>query len=225
MKRKIDVRANVRGRDLGSTVADVRTQLAKVDFPEGYHPELLGEYAEREAAQKRMRTLMIVSAIGILLMLQAAFMDWRMAFVGYLALPAALVGGVLAAYFGDGVISLGSIVGFLTVLGIVARNGIMMICHFQHLERVEGEPFGVALVLRGARERISPILMTASATALALVPLLVAGTIPGHEIEHPMAVVIMGGLVTSTLMNLLVMPSLYLRFARPMAKATVETIA
>jgi Cu/Ag efflux pump CusA len=155
-------------------------------------------------------------------MLQAAFGDWRLAFVGYLTLPAALVGGVLAAYFGDGIISLGSIVGFLTVLGIVARNGIMMICHFQHLEREEGEPFGVGLVIRGAKERISPILMTASATALALVPLLVAGTIPGHEIEHPMAVVIMGGLVTSTLMNLLVMPSLYLRFARPMVKRTVE---
>jgi len=125
---------------------------------------------------------------------------------------------VLAAWLGDGIISLGSIVGFLTVLGIVARNGIMMICHFQHLERVEGEPFGMGLVIRGARERISPILMTASATGLALVPLLVAGTIPGHEIEHPMAVVILGGLFTSTLMNLFIMPSLYLRFARPMAQ-------
>jgi Cu/Ag efflux pump CusA len=135
-------------------------------------------------------------------------------------LPAALVGGVLAAYFGgDGIISLGSIVGFLTVLGVVARNGIMMICHFQHLERVEGEPFGVGLVLRGARERISPILMTAAATGLALVPLLVAGPIPGHEVEHPMAVVILGGLVTSTLLNLLVMPALYLRFGRPLQPA------
>ena len=219
--RKIDVRANVRGRDLGSVVGDVRKALATVAFPEGYHPELMGEYQEREAAQKKMRALMLVSAIGILLMLQAAFMDWRLAIVGYLALPAALVGGVLAAFLGDGVISLGSIVGFLTVLGIVARNGIMMICHFQHLERVEGEPFGLGLVIRGARERISPILMTASATGLALVPLLIAGTIPGHEIEHPMAVVILGGLITSTLMNLFVMPSLYLRFARPMAKAPV----
>ena len=224
MKRKIDVRANVRGRDLGSVVGDVRKQLAKVTFPEGYHPELLGEYAEREAAQKRMRALIIVSMIGILLMLQAAFMDWRLAIVGFMALPAALVGGVLAAYLGDGVISLGSIVGFLTVLGIVARNGIMMICHYQHLEREEGEPFGLNLVLRGARERISPILMTASATGLALVPLLIAGTIPGHEIEHPMAVVILGGLVTSTLMNLLVMPALYLRFGRPVTKtAPVKT--
>ena len=218
MKRKIDVRANVRGRDLGSVVGDVRVKLAQVKFPEGYHPELLGEYAEREAAQKRMRFLFFVSMIGILLMLQAAFMDWRLAIVGFMALPAALVGGVLAAFLGDGVISLGSIVGFLTVLGIVARNGIMMICHYQHLERVEGEPFGLGLVLRGARERISPILMTASATGLALVPLLIAGTIPGHEIEHPMAVVILGGLVTSTLMNLLVMPALYLRFGRPVTQ-------
>jgi CzcA family heavy metal efflux pump len=212
MKRKIDVRANVRGRDLGSVVQDVRRELTKVAFPAGYHPELLGEYAEREAAQKRMRLLMVVSMIGILVILQAAFMNWRLALVGFIALPAALVGGVLAAYFGDGVISLGTIVGFLTVLGIVARNGIMLMCHYQHLERVEGEPFGVGLVIRGARERISPILMTAAATGMALVPLIVAGTIPGHEIEHPMAVVILGGLVTSTLLNLFVMPGLYLRF-------------
>jgi Cu/Ag efflux pump CusA len=212
MKRKIDVRANVRGRDLGSVVQDVRRELTNVTFPQGYHPELLGEYAEREAAQKRMRLLIIVSMVGILLILQAAFVNWRLAIVGFVALPAALVGGVLAAFLGDGIISLGSIVGFLTVLGIVARNGIMLMCHYQHLERVEGEPFGPELVIRGARERISPILMTASATAMALVPLLVAGTIPGHEIEHPMAVVIMGGLITSTLLNLFVVPSLYLRF-------------
>jgi len=212
MKRKIDVRANVRGRDLGSVVKDVRRKLTGVTFPHGYHPELLGEYAEREAAQKRMRYMIIASMIGILLILQAAFMNWRLAIVGYIALPAALVGGVLAAFLGDGIISLGSIVGFLTVLGIVARNGIMLMCHYQHLERVEGEPFGPELVIRGARERISPILMTASATAMALVPLLVAGSIPGHEIEHPMAVVIMGGLITSTLLNLFVVPSLYLRF-------------
>jgi CzcA family heavy metal efflux pump len=218
MKRKIDVRANVRGRDLGSVVAEVRDKVDDVPFPAGYHPELLGEYAEREAAQGKMRGLMIVSAIGILLMLQASFMDWRLALVGFMALPAALVGGVLAAFLGDGVISLGSIVGFLTVLGIAARNGIMLISHYQHLEREEGEPFGIGLVIRGARERISPIMMTASTTGLALIPLLIAGTIPGHEIEHPMAVVILGGLITSTMLNLFVMPALYLRFARPMTQ-------
>jgi Cu/Ag efflux pump CusA len=122
---------------------------------------------------------------------------------------------VLAALGTGGIVSLGSLVGFLTVFGIAARNGIMMISHFQHLEEVEGEPFGRNLVLRGAAERLSPILMTAGATAFALVPLVVAGTIPGHEIEHPMAIVILGGLATSTLLNLFVVPPLYLRFAKP----------
>ena len=130
------------------------------------------------------------------------------------ALPSALIGGVLAAYLGGGVISLGSLVGFFTILGIAARNGIMMINHFQHLERHEGEPFGPSLVIRGARERLAPILMTALATGLAIIPLVLAGDLPGHEIEHPMAVVIVGGLITSTLLNLFVVPSLYLRFAR-----------
>jgi CzcA family heavy metal efflux pump len=223
MKRKIDVRANVKGRDLGSVVADVKTKLAAVKFDEGYHPELMGEYAEREAAGRRMRWTIVLAMIGIFLILQAAFNDWKLAIVGFVTLPAALVGGILAAWLGDGIISLGSIVGFLTVLGVVARNGIMLITHYQHLEREEGVPFGLELVIRGARERISPILMTASATALALVPLLVAGTIPGHEIEHPMAVVIMGGLITSTTLNLFVMPALYLRFGQR-KKAVVPAV-
>ena len=121
---------------------------------------------------------------------------------------------MLAVWLGDGVLSLGSLVGFLAVFGIAARNGILMISHFQRLEREEGVPFGPALVIRGASERLAPILMTACATGLALVPLAVAGSIPGHEIEHPMAIVILGGLVTATLLNLFVLPSLYLRFGR-----------
>ena len=134
----------------------------------------------------------------------------------------ALVGGVLAVYLTGKTMSLGSFVGFLTVFGIAARNGILLINHCQHLERVEGEPFGPALVLRGAQERLAPIMMTALATALALVPLVVAGTIPGHEIEHPMALVILGGLATSTFVNLLVVPSLYLRFGRGQQPAPAE---
>src|SRR5512140_2511766 len=130
------------------------------------------------------------------------------------ALPSALVGGILAAYFTGGVVSLGSLVGFLTVFGIAARNKIMLINHYQHLERHEGEVFGPKLALRGAIERLSPILMTALATGLALVPLVLAGDIPGHEIEYPMAIVILGGMVTSTLLNLFVVPSLYLRFGK-----------
>jgi Cu/Ag efflux pump CusA len=151
--------------------------------------------------------------IGIFLLLQAAFGSWRLAVLSFVTLPAALAGGVLATYLSGGVISLGSLVGFLAVLGIAARNGIMLINHYQHLEEQEGEAFGPALVLRGARERLSPILMTTLATGLAVVPLVVAGNLPGHEIEHPMAVVIVGGLVTSTLLNLFIVPALYLRFA------------
>jgi Cu/Ag efflux pump CusA len=145
-----------------------------------------------------------------------------MASVAFLALPIALVGGVLAAFVGGGTISLGSLVGFLTVLGIAARNGIMLILHYQHLEQHEGEPFGPGLILRGARERLAPILMTAAATGLALVPLVVAGNVPGHEIEHPMAIVILGGLVTSTLLNLFLVPALYLRVGRSWSTATVR---
>jgi Cu/Ag efflux pump CusA len=109
---------------------------------------------------------------------------------------------------------MGSLVGFFTVFGVAARNSIMLINHCQHLEREEGETFGLGLVQRGARERLAPILMTALATGLALIPLIIFGNIPGQEIEYPMAIVILGGLVTSTLLNLFVMPSLYLRFGR-----------
>jgi len=146
--------------------------------------------------------------------LQTSLNNWRLATLAFFTLPWALVGGVLAAALTGGVLSLGSLVGFLTILGIATRNGIMMISHFQHLEAEEGEPFGPGLVLRGARERLSPIMMTALTTGLALVPLAIAGNLPGHEIEHPMAIVILGGLVTSTVLNLLVVPSLYLRFGK-----------
>ncbi len=215
--RRIDVQANVRGRDLGSVVADVRNAMDSVQFPLGYRAELMGEWAERQSAQKRLLLLGIVAAIGILFLLETSFNSWRLAILSFVCLPSALVGGVLAAYFGSGIISLGSLVGFLTVLGIAARNGIMMINHFQHLERYEGEVFGPKLVLRGAQERLAPILMTATTTGLALLPLVIAGNIPGHEIELPLAVVVLGGLVTSTLLNLLVVPSLYLRFAKPVS--------
>jgi Cu/Ag efflux pump CusA len=213
-KRRLDVRANVKGRDLGSVVADVETRLKTVEFPVGYFPEVVGEYKERQAAQSVIRYLSIGAMAGIFVLLFTSFGNFRLTTLSFLTLASALVGGVLAAWLGDGVISLGSIVGFLTILGIAARNGIMMITHFQHLERYEGETFGPALVLRGAKERLSPILMTTLTTGLALVPLVIAGNLPGHEIEHPLAVVVLGGLVTSTLLNLFLVPSLYLKFGR-----------
>src|SRR5207244_2467020 len=123
-------------------------------------------------------------------------------------------GGVFSVALTGGVLSLGSLVGFVTVLGIAARNGIMLVSHYRHLETEEGEPFGLNLVLRGSEERLAPILMTVLATGLALVPLVIGGNVPGNEIEHPMAIVILGGLVTSTLLNLFIVPSLDLRFGR-----------
>lgn len=212
--RRIDVGANVEGRDLGSVVADVEEQLAGVGLPREYRLEVLGESNELAEAQQNLLIYGGAAALAIFFLLQASFGSLRLAVLLFLTLPMALVGGVLAVWMGDGILSLGSLIGFLTVFGIAARNGILMISHFQHLEREEGEAFGPALVLRGAKERLAPILMTASATGLALVPLAVAGNIAGHEIEHPMAIVILGGLVTSTLLNLFVLPSLYLRFGK-----------
>jgi CzcA family heavy metal efflux pump len=213
--RSIDVGANIDdSRDLGAVVDDVEDRLATVDWPLEFRAELLGEYTEREAASQRLLLFAGVAALVVFLLLQASFASWRLATMFFLTLPIALVGGALAAFGTGGIISLGSLVGFFTVYGIVARQGIMLISHAQHLERVEGEAFGPDLVSRAAQERLVPILMTVLTTALALVPLVVSGSIPGQEIEHPMAVVILGGLGTATLLNLFVVPPLYLRFAQ-----------
>jgi len=213
--RRIDVSTNFEGRDLGSVAADVDAALKTVDFPLGYHAEVLGEYAERQAASRQIMIAGLIVVIGIFFLLYTSLENWRLARLTFFTLPWALAGGLLAAFFtSDGVISLGSLIGFLTILGIATRNGIMMISHFKHLEDEEGVPFGPELVIRGARERLAPILMTALTTGLALVPLVIAGDIPGQEIEFPMAIVILGGLATSTLLNLLVVPTLYLRFGK-----------
>lgn len=214
--RRLDVGAGVEGRDLGSVVGELNARLAAVGFPRGYHAEVLGEYEERQTAQSRLLTSAVAAGLLILLLLQTSFRSWRLAILVFLTLPMALVGGVLAAWMAGGILSLGSLVGFFTVFGIAARNGILLINHYQHLEQQEGMPFGLPLVIRGAKERLAPILMTTLATGLALVPLVVLGTRPGHEIEHPLAVVILGGLVTSTLLSLFVVPSIYLRFHRPL---------
>jgi Cu/Ag efflux pump CusA len=221
--RYIDVGANTEGRDLGSIVNEVQQKLDHVDFPREYHAELLGEYAERQSAQRDVLIFGFGAALLILLLLRLSFGSWRPALLSYFTLPSALVGGVLATFAAGRIISLGTLVGFLTVLGIAARNGILLISHYRHLEEHDGETFGAGLVIRGSRDRLSPILMTTLATALALVPLIVLGDIPGHEIEHPTAVVIVGGLITSTLLNLFIVPVLYLRFGRRASKEPTPT--
>jgi Cu/Ag efflux pump CusA len=215
--RRIDVEGNIaEGGDLGAVVEEIEKRVKALDLPPEYSVKILGESSELTNSQNTLAVYGAVALLAIFLLLHAAFGSLRLAGLAFLLLPVSLVGGVLAvALSPDHLMSLGSLIGFLTVFGIAARNGILMINHFQHLEREEGVPFGRDLVMRGASERLAPIMMTALATALAIVPLAVAGSIPGHEIEHPMALVILGGLFTATLVNLFIIPSLYLRFGKP----------
>jgi CzcA family heavy metal efflux pump len=213
--RRIDVTCNVKDRDLGSVAREVEEKVRAVPFDREYHPEFLGEYAARRESTRRLYALAALALAGIVLLLFADFGAWRPTLLVAFTIPFALVGGVFAVVLTGGTVSLGSLVGFVTVLGIAARNGIMMVSHFRHLEREEGVPFGVGLVLRGAEERLAPILMTALATGLALLPLALTGNKPGQEIEYPLAVVILGGLITSTVLNLFLLPPLYALFGRP----------
>ncbi len=212
--RKLDVTCNVRGRDLGSVARDIEARLRDLSLGEGYHAEVLGEYALRQASSRRLLMMSGLTFVAIFLLLMIDFNDARLALLVFITLPFALVGAIAAAFLSTGVLSLGSLVGLVTVIGIAARNGIMMVSHFRHLEHEEGVPFGRDLVVRGALERLAPILMTALATGLALLPIAFGGDKAGQEIEHPLAVVILGGLVTSTILNLFLLPPLYLRFRR-----------
>ncbi|MGH8907134.1 MAG: efflux RND transporter permease subunit [Egibacteraceae bacterium] len=210
--RYVDVSAGVAGRDVGDVVADVRSALAQVEFPLDHHAELLGGFADQQAARARVLTVALAAAIGVLLLFQAAFTSWRLAVLAFVTLPMALVGGVLATLIDGGEITLGSVAGFVAVLGIAARNSILLIKGCQRLERHEGQAFGLELVVRGTRERLGPILLTALASALVFAPVVIAGDAAGFEIVRPLAVAVLGGLVTSTALGLVVVPAAYLRY-------------
>jgi CzcA family heavy metal efflux pump len=211
--RRIDVTCNANAdRDLGAVARDVETKVRAISFPREYHPEFLGEYKARAESSRRLYALAGITLLGIMLLLYVDLQSVRLMLLVLLTLPFALVGGVYATLIAGGVLSLGSLVGFVTVLGIAARNGIMLVSHYRHLQEQEGVPFGIPLVLQGAEERLVPILMTALATGLALMPLIAGGLKPGQEIEYPLAIVILGGLATSTILNLFVLPPLYAIF-------------
>jgi Cu/Ag efflux pump CusA len=188
---------------------EIENQVRKIDFERGYHPEFLGEYAAQTESKRRMFLAGLMALGGIIVLLYSEFRAWRHVILVLLSFLFALIGGILGVWVGGGSLSLGSLIGFVTVVGIAVRNGIMMVSHFRHLEYEEGMAFGNELAIRGALERLAPILMTALTAALALLPLVIAGNKPGHEIEYPMALVIVGGLLSSTLMNLLLVPALY----------------
>ncbi|WP_332457226.1 efflux RND transporter permease subunit [Petrimonas sp.] len=208
VQRKIVVSANTSGRDLKSVVDDIRQNIEEnVVLPEGYRIEYGGQF---ETAANATRTLLIASLLAvcvIFLLLYGEFKDLTLSAIVLLNLPLALIGGVLAVFFTSGVISIPSIIGFITLFGIATRNGILLISRYQHMQQ-DGEPLHQR-VLHGSTDRLNPILMTALTAALALVPLVFQGGKPGNEIQSPMAVVVLGGLLTSTILNIFIVPIVY----------------
>jgi CzcA family heavy metal efflux pump len=220
VQRRIVVSCNVAGRDLGGVVGDIRSAVAEqVPMPEGYRVEYGGQFESQQSASERLLILGGAAIAGVFMMLVLAFGRARDALLVMVNLPLALIGGVAGVFLAGGVLSVASMIGFITLFGIATRNGIMLVSHIRHLMDVEGVTDFRAAVERGAHERLVPILMTAMAAGLALIPLAMAAGESGSEIQTPMAIVILCGLTTSTLLNMFVVPTLYLRYGRALPPA------
>lgn len=214
VQRRIVVQCNVVGRDLRSTVQEIEQRAGQaLKLPQGYRIEYGGQFESLERAYQRLTLRGIGVIVGIFLILGTAFGSYKDALIIMLNLPLALVGGVAGAYLAGGVLSLASMVGFITLFGIATRNGIMMISHIRHLQ-AQGETDHRVAVMRGAAERLAPILMTALAAGLALVPIVLGMGKPGSEIQAPMAIVIFFGLLSSTALNMVVVPTAYYCFGK-----------
>jgi CzcA family heavy metal efflux pump len=218
VQRRIVVSCNVAGRDLQGVVRDVQRHVAAtVQLPQGYYVVYGGQFESAEEASRTIGWLSVLVFAGIILLLTTALRSLRDALIILVNLPLALIGGVVGVFVSGGVLSVASLIGFITLFGIATRNGIMLVAHIRHLMEEEGESFRQA-VERGALERLSPILMTALCAGLALLPLAVRGGEPGSEILTPMAIVILCGLLSATALNMLVVPALYLKFGRPIVQ-------
>jgi CzcA family heavy metal efflux pump len=216
VQRRIVISCNVAGRDLGSVVEDIRTAVGSgVPMPAGYRVEYGGQFESEQSASRRLMVLGVGAFAGLFMLLILAFGKTRDALLVMLNLPLALIGGVVGVFLAGGVLSVASMIGFITLFGIATRNGIMLVSHIQHLIEEEGVTDFREAVERGAAERLIPILMTAMAAGLALIPLALGGGKAGSEIQTPMAIVILCGLISSTLLNMVVVPTMYLRYARP----------
>jgi CzcA family heavy metal efflux pump len=214
VQRRIIVQANVANRDLGSVIDEIRKRVARdVALPEGYFVQYGGQFEVQAAAARKIAVMSVVSIAGIFLLLYLALGSGRLALLVMSNLPLALIGGVVMVFASGGTLSIASLIGFITLFGIATRNGIMLITHYQHLIKEEGVPFYQSII-QGSMERLSPILMTALVTGVGLIPLALGVGQPGKEIQQPMAVVILGGIVTSTFLNMIVIPVLYLQFGR-----------
>jgi copper/silver efflux system protein len=217
VQRKLVVQANVAGRDVGSVVEEIQDGVsASVSLPEGYYVEFGGQFESAAEATRTIGLLSLLSLAAIFLLLFLEFDSVRQSLLVMVNLPLALVGGVFAIVLTDGVLNVATLVGFITLFGIAVRNGILMVSHYNHLLDVEGEDLRGA-VLRGSMERLNPIMMTALTAGLALLPLALSAGEAGNEIQRPLAIVVLGGLLTSLVLNMVVVPALYYRWGRPTA--------
>jgi heavy metal efflux pump, czcA family len=209
VQRKIVVSANVAGRDLNGVVKDIQKTVGEqITLPEGYHVEYGGQFESEQAASRTLFLTSVISILLIFLLLFNEFHSMPLSGIIMLNLPLAIIGGVLSIWFTSGIISIPAIIGFISLFGIATRNGILLVSHYNHL-RSEGMSLHDS-VIHGSLDRLNPILMTALTSALALIPLAVGGDLPGNEIQSPMAQVILGGLLSSTLLNGFVVPIMYL---------------
>ncbi len=213
-RRVQTITCNVQGRTVDSFVGEAQKRISRLSLPPDTYVEFSGTAAAQAQSRRDLLVNSLLAGLGIVLLLSVVMRNYRNLLLVLTNLPFALVGGVLAALLTGGNLSLGSLVGFVTLFGISLRNSIMLISHYEHLVEVDGMGWGLDTALRGASERLAPILMTALVTGLGLLPLAIGSGDPGREIEGPMAIVILGGLVTSTLLNLLVLPTLALRYGR-----------
>lgn len=208
LQRKTVVSVNVSGRDQRSAVDEIRSIVnSSIELPEGYSIEYGGQFEAEEEASRRLMIASLLSFLIIFILLFQEFKDMKLSAIILLNLPLALIGGVLSIYFTSGIISIPSIIGFITLFGIATRNGILLVSRYTALKE---QGIGIyQAIIEGSKDRLSPILMTALTAGFALVPLAIAGDLPGNEIQSPMAIVILGGLFSSTLLNLLVIPIVY----------------
>jgi CzcA family heavy metal efflux pump len=220
--RRVDVEADVTGRSVDAVARDLEARLGTVGFPLEYHAEVLTQTTAQEIGTTRMLAFAVACAMATFLLLQAAFRSWRLAALAFVTLPVALVGGLLAALIAGGEVSLGSAIAFLALLGIAARGAVMLIERLQRLQREDGVALGADLVRRAAHDRLAPMLTTAAALTLVLAPFVVMGSQPGLEVVHPMAVVVLGGLLTTTFVTLFVLPALCARVATAQPPGAID---
>jgi len=218
-QRRIVISANVSGRDLSSTVQEIEKQVQKkVKFSEGYYVVYGGQFENQKTVTRHLLLYSIISLIAIFIVLYSHFHSAVITTQIMATIPLAFVGGIVSLFLTEGTLTVASLVGFITLCGMASRNGIMMISHYLHLMKYEDESFSKEMIIRGSQERLVPVMMTAFVAALALLPLVFAKGQPGSEILHPVAVVIVGGLLSSTLLDLIITPTLFYRMGQKSAE-------